>query len=855
MSKLPNIFMLLLILALIYPGSLPVQASTGSDSTLLQYTSGGHVLGFSEGEFYVATGDHALKVEFVKGLAVQPVAESAGSGQNAAPLDKVTYNGIWKDIDIIYTSAVGGIAESTYYLNTPASVDGIRLRYNRPISLDGQGNLVISFENGNMVESAPVAWQETGGQRTGVQANYVIYDEHEIGFALAGCRPGVAVTIDPTLTWNTFLGSNQGDIGNAIAVDGVGNIYVTGTSDATWGNPLRAYSSRDDAFIARLNSRGVLQWNTFLGGDGNDLGNDIKLDGSGNICVAGTSDETWGSPARNYLGAYDAFAAKLNSNGVLLWNSFLGSSNWEFGQGIAADAAGNVYVTGYCFATWGSPVRAFSLGSPPDAFAAKLDGSGNLTWNTFLGGAGADFAHGITTDSALNVYVAGYSDANWGSPVRPFTPSGHWEDSFAVKLNSGGVLLWNTFLGGSGRDYCFSIAVDSAYNCYVTGQSGATWGNPVQAYAANDDGFVAKLDGRGNLTWNTFLGGSGNESGNGVAIDASGIYIAGQGNATWGSPVRPFTADTDGFAAKLTNGGSLSWNTFLGGDGEDGGRGVALDAGANVYVAGFSDAAWGSPVRAFTYGMSSPPEPHPMVDAFVAKILGNAPAITSFTPSFGDRGTVVIITGMNFLGATSVSFGDISAKSFTVNSTNKITATTDYGTSGKITITTLAGTAVSTSNFYFESEISTTPNGSSSMPGSTASPSQSPVILPTVSVKSASLSASKVAPGTTITVTADVVNTSTVNGTSSIKVYVNGEMEKSQGVTVNSGSSIPVTFTVSRNEPGIYSVYVGGTQAGSFTVDQFADANMILYISLALILIALAVGAIYFLRRRQSINV
>jgi hypothetical protein len=796
MSKLPNIFMLLLILALIYPGSLPVQASTGSDSTLLQYTSGGHVLGFSEGEFYVATGDHALKVEFVKGLAVQPVAESAGSGQNAAPLDKVTYNGIWKDIDIIYTSAVGGIAESTYYLNTPASVDGIRLRYNRPISLDGQGNLVISFENGNMVESAPVAWQETGGQRTGVQANYVIYDEHEIGFALAGCRPGVAVTIDPTLTWNTFLGSNQGDIGNAIAVDGVGNIYVTGTSDATWGNPLRAYSSRDDAFIARLNSRGVLQWNTFLGGDGNDLGNDIKLDGSGNICVAGTSDETWGSPARNYLGAYDAFAAKLNSNGVLLWNSFLGSSNWEFGQGIAADAAGNVYVTGYCFATWGSPVRAFSLGSPPDAFAAKLDGSGNLTWNTFLGGAGADFAHGITTDSALNVYVAGYSDANWGSPVRPFTPSGHWEDSFAVKLNSGGVLLWNTFLGGSGS-----------------------------------------------------------ESGNGVAVDASGIYIAGQGDATWGNPVRPFTADTDGFAAKLTNGGSLSWNTFLGGDGEDGGRGVALDAGANVYVAGFSDAAWGSPVRAFTYGMSSPPEPHPMADAFVAKILGNAPAITSFTPSFGDRGTVVIITGMNFLGATSVSFGDISAKSFTVNSTNKITATTDYGTSGKITITTLAGTAVSTSNFYFESEISTTPNGSSSMPGSTASPSQSPVILPTVSVKSASLSASKVAPGTTITVTADVVNTSTVNGTSSIKVYVNGEMEKSQGVIVNSGSSIPVTFTVSRNEPGIYSVYVGGTQAGSFTVDQFADANMILYISLALILIALAVGAIYFLRRRQSINV
>jgi len=238
-------------------------------------------------------------------------------------------------------------------------------------------------------------------------------------------------------------------------------------------------------------------------------------------------------------------------------------------------------------------------------------------------------------------------------------------------------------------------------------------------------------------------------------------------------------------------------------------------------------------------------------DAFVAKILGNAPRITSFTPAFGDSGTVVIITGMNFLGAASVSFGGTSAKSFTVNSTNKITATTDYGTSGKITITTPAGTAVSASNFYFESEINQTPNGGSSMPNSTTSPSQSPVILPTVSVKSASLSATKVAPGTTITVTADVVNTSTVNGTSSIKVYVNGGLENSQGVTVKSGSNTPVTFTVSRNEPGTYSVYVGGTRAGSFTVDQFADPNMILYISVALIFFALAGGAVYIMRRRQ----
>ena len=134
---------------------------------------------------------------------------------------------------------------------------------------------------------------------------------------------------------------------------------------------------------------------------------------------------------------------------------------------------------------------------------------------------------------------------------------------------------------------------------------------------------------------------------------------------------------------------------------------------------------------------------------------------------------------------------------------------------------------------------------------STTITQQAPVALPAVSVKSASLSATKVTPGTPVTVTADVANTGTSNGTASIKVYVNGELENSQGVTVSSGSSTPLTFTVSRNEPGTYSVYVGGTNAGSFTVDWLADSN-ILIISGAAILFAFALGVIYVTRRRQA---
>lgn len=127
---------------------------------------------------------------------------------------------------------------------------------------------------------------------------------------------------------------------------------------------------------------------------------------------------------------------------------------------------------------------------------------------------------------------------------------------------------------------------------------------------------------------------------------------------------------------------------------------------------------------------------------------------------------------------------------------------------------------------------------------------QAPVSLSNITVKSASLSATKVSPGTPVTVTANVANTGTGNGASNIKVYVNGNEESSQGVTVTSGTSTPVTFIVSRNERGTYSVYVGGTQAGSFTVDEFADANTILFISGALVFFALVIGVIYMTRRR-----
>ncbi len=395
--------------------------------------------------------------------------------------------------------------------------------------------------------------------------------------------------IDPTLTWNTFLGAgaiNQNDYGQSIAVDASGNVYVAGMSNATWGIPRSCDQYRQclRRFPGQAQQQRQSDWNTFLGGTGgDDYAYGVAVDASGNAYVTGMSIATWGSPVRAFGGgSTDAFVAKVNSSGTLTWNTFLGGTGSDYGNSIAVDASGNVYVAGtdYGGNTWGSPVRASSGGD--EAFAAKLNSSGALTWNTFLGSGGNDYGQGVAVDSSGNVYVAGYSNATWGTNVQRNYSSGN--DGFAAKLNSSGALTWNTFLGGSAWDQANGIAVDGSGNVYVAGYSSGTWGSPVTAFSgfgAVANASVAKLNSSGSLTWNTFYKGAGSTVANGIALDGGGnIDIAGNdGN--------------DAFAAQFNSNGNHSWNQTLGGGGNDKGLSVAVDGSGNVYVSGSSSADLG----------------------------------------------------------------------------------------------------------------------------------------------------------------------------------------------------------------------------------------------------------------------
>jgi hypothetical protein len=209
---------------------------------------------------------------------------------------------------------------------------------------------------------------------------------------------------------------------------------------------------------------------------------------------------------------------------------------------------------------------------------------------------------------------------------------------------------------------------------------------------------------------------------------------------------------------------------------------------------------------------------------------------------------------------TTVSFGPgITVKSFQKNGNHSIIVNISVSDTAAIGSRDIFVTGRDNGRNQYAGPIT---NGFCVQPGAPARPTvgqgiyginnQPPVMLPSIVVRSATLSASRVTPGTPVTVTADIANTSAANGTGKLTLYVNGQEDSSQGITVSSGSSTPATFTVSRNEPGVYSVYLGGVAAGSFTVDQFADPNIVLYISLTLLGLAFVAGLLFVLKRMKQ---
>jgi uncharacterized repeat protein (TIGR02543 family) len=861
-------------------GSQPASSEPG---TLLQFTSAGHVLGFTQNAVYLAGLDHSLRVDFEGGRAVQPAA-TAGPVQEGgiAALGRVSYRDIWNNIDIIYSSVQGGIAESTYVVHPGGDPSAIRLRYNVPVSIEGGGGLRFSFENGYMTESAPVAWQEVGGKRREVAVRFEQRGEDLIGFAAGGYDGAYALYIDPTYAWHTFYGSADGiDYAYGIARDALGNVYVAGRSAATWNGPgatapLNPYAGGYDIVVVKLSGVGAYAWHTFYGGAGSDYAWGIALDALGNVYVAGYSNATWNGPGSTaplnpYAGNNDIVVVKLSGAGAYAWHTFYGSAaGSDIAYCIARDSLGNVYVAGYSNATWNGPGATAPLNpyaGGRDIVVVKLSEAGAYAWHTFYGSAGHDEAYGIALDALGNVYVAGYSNATWNGPgsTAPLNPYAGNNDIVVVKLSGAGAYAWHTFYGSAaGSDIAYCIARDSLGNVYVAGYSNATWNGPgptapLNPYAGSSDIVVVKLSGAGAYAWHTFYGSAAGSEIRGIALDALGnVYVAGNSSATWNgpgatAPLNPYAGANDIVVVKLSGAGTYAWHTFYGSAaGSDIAYGIVLDSGGNVYVTGFSGATWNGP------GETAPLNPYAGNNDIVVVKTSDPPTYTvTFDKQSGTGGsdsvsatygaampaaTAPTRTGYTFGGYYTAAGG----------------AGTQYYTAAMASARNWDIAANTTLYAHWTSSAQNTPVVGIGIPtshggtaASTTTTTNPPVSLPNIQIQSASLSAATVTPGTPVTVTASLGNRGAVNGNKKVTVYVNGQEEAAQGVTVNSGGSAQLAFDISRSEPGEYSVYVDGTPAGSFRVEMFRESDLVLIFSITALAAVFVIGMV-MLRRRQQ---
>jgi hypothetical protein len=301
---------------------------------------------------------------------------------------------------------------------------------------------------------------------------------------------------------------------------------------------------------------------------------------------------------------------KLNARGTaLVYSTYIGGSGDDVGSGIAVDGSGNAYVTGYTKSTnYDVTLGAFQMtnGGDWDVFVTKLNAAGNdLVYSTYIGGSSRDEGFGIAVDGSGYAYVTGYTEStNYDVTPGAFqtTKGGGW-DVFVTKLNAtGSALVYSTYIGGNSSEVGYAIAVDGSGNAYVTGYTNST-NYPVTPGAfqttngGGGDVFVTKLNATGTaLVYSTYIGGSNPDYGNAIAVDGSGnAYVTGETNST-NYPVTPGAFQTtkegrwDVLVTKLNAvGTALVYSTYIGGSGDEGGRGIAVDGGGNAYVTGFTN--------------------------------------------------------------------------------------------------------------------------------------------------------------------------------------------------------------------------------------------------------------------------
>ena len=361
-------------------------------------------------------------------------------------------------------------------------------------------------------------------------------------------------------------------------------------------------------------------WGTYYG-QGAEVWSSTTTDAAGNVYLAATSVGTLGLASGGFQnvpgGGRDAILVKFDANGNRLWATYYGGSGEEYGNSVATDAAGNVYLAGVTYSTSNIASGGFqntlgfqdTLGDQVNAFLVKFDANGNRLWATYYGGALGTSGNGVTTDVAGNVYLAGNTQDTTGIAAAGFQNTfggGNlygFGDAFLVKFDANGNRLWATYYGGPNDDGGFSITTDTSGNIFLAGLSSSTSGIASGGFldtlpGANRNTFLVKFDANGNRLWATYYNGTNGNGvskwGVGLAVDVSGnVYIAGGTKDTTGIASGGFQntfggggSYGDAFLVKFGSGGNRLWATYYGGTGDESAWSVATDVAGNVFLSG-----------------------------------------------------------------------------------------------------------------------------------------------------------------------------------------------------------------------------------------------------------------------------
>jgi hypothetical protein len=460
---------------------------------------------------------------------------------------RVQYPRVYPGIDLAYYGDEGRV-EYDFLVAPNADPDAIRLAVDgtRSVSVDGNGDLVLETGSGAVRFRRPLAYQEIAGARHEVESRYVLTGAHAVGFAVGPHDARQALVIDPSLVYSTYLGGSTYDWAQAIALDAGGNAYVTGfteSMDFPLVNPEQPFFPGSSAiFVSKLAADGAsLVYSTYLAGSLYDFSYSIAVDGSGSAYVTGYTEST-DFPVMNPIygtlnGATDAFLTKFSAAGdALEYSTYLGGSSNDYGYGVAVDSNNAAYLTGQTVSS-DFPVTSGAYQTSSDGscgFVTKVNPKGSaLAWSTYFGRNCSANPKAVAVSSSFSVYLTGYAYSGFPVTTGVAQPIfGGVEDAFVTMLDkTGKTLVYSTYLGGSQEDYGAAIAVDASGNAYVTGSTTSpnlpvTASAPQPKLAGGFDGFVAKLNASG-TAWSYLT-----YLGGGRDDYAYGIAVDSSGNAT-----------------------------------------------------------------------------------------------------------------------------------------------------------------------------------------------------------------------------------------------------------------------------------------------------------------------------------